>query len=672
MKCRYRYWMKRNSIFLLAIAVFSVLSFLAPSWSYAQQTLPKTDVEQLKKIASEATDIETLIVLATPRSLSQARSRTKASPYLSEPNKAALDAIAKSIGLILYGPKNAPFEIPVLAKGADQKYITCLAGLSDASAGKSPKIFENGSCSLMGELISALPFFRDSRNEIRAGALVAISRLEDLGGISTVPPLVRGQIALEAKQYTEAASQFQKALELDALSEKPACGLARAWIALGEPGKAKQVLDPIISIALAESAKEISAKDGYNEDPSSNKVASSGGGYIETTEAEQNILSADIKSLYGLALYHLNNILDAEPWLKAALKEDASRTDLLVPLAHAALQRRDYASAWKNLEGASKIASKDRNWLILKSQYALENSRQVDAERFARTAVSQYPQDPVALAQLVRAIQESTDAQRHKEATDLAKKVLDITKNEPPNLTPLEQAWRKQAEDKAFQFLVMENYNNQDWIMAAKYLQEAGGVPLDKEMVATILRKSGNVQEALQFALSWYIQEPTSEKAVEAYLRSLAMATGATLASAAPTRDVPTAILPGMSGLEMRQEEGANLALLDIVLKFIAAPFSKELKSFLYYMSATLQSDENKAIDQLKDALAERADNVEALVSLASIYLNRYNRQSDKSDTINRDKAVLYLEQAKSLRPSDDEIKARINQLEAELGYSSR
>jgi len=124
MKCRYRYWMKRNSIFLLAIAVFSVLSFLAPSWSYAQQTLPKTDVEQLKKIASEATDIETLIVLATPRSLSQARSRTKASPYLSEPNKAALDAIAKSIGLILYGPKNAPFEIPVFKqknKGKEDK-----------------------------------------------------------------------------------------------------------------------------------------------------------------------------------------------------------------------------------------------------------------------------------------------------------------------------------------------------------------------------------------------------------------------------------------------------------------------------------------------------------------------------------------------------------------------
>jgi tetratricopeptide (TPR) repeat protein len=208
--------------------------------------------------------------------------------------------------------------------------------------------------------------------------------------------------------------------------------------------------------------------------------------------------------------------------------------------------------------------------------------------------------------------------------------------------------------------------------MASKYLQEAGGVPLDKEMVAVILRKSGNVQEALQFALSWYLQEPTSEKAVEAYLRSLAMATGGGLASAAPTRDVPTAIVPGLPGLGMSQDEGANSALLDIVLKFIAAPFSKELKSFLYYMSATLQSDENKAISQLKDALAERADNVEALVSLASIYINRYNRQSDKSDTTNRDKAVLYLEQAKSLHPNDDEILARIKQLEAELGYSSR
>ncbi|OQB95400.1 MAG: Tetratricopeptide repeat protein [Spirochaetes bacterium ADurb.Bin110] len=636
--------MRYNSFFPLIIGTVAMLCIGTPRWSSAQQALPKTDVEQLKKIANEATDIEALIVRATPQSLTQASSKINASSYLSAPDKAALDAIVNTISVIVYGPKNAPFEIPAAVKEANQKYITCLVGLGDASAGKSPQIFENGACSMMSELICALPFFRSSRSEVRSQVLIAIARLEAFGGISAVPSLVRGQIAFEAKQYVEAANEFQKALELDTFSEKSACGLARAFLAQGKPEKAKQALDPIVSHSLAES----SAKAG---------------------EAS---LSTDLKSLYGIALYNLNNILDAEPWLIAALNEDPSRTDLLVPLAHAAMQRRDYSAAWKNMEGASKIASKDRTWLILKSQYALENSRQIDAERFARTAVSYFPQDPVALAQLVQTLQKSEDKERHKEAGDLAKTVLDLTKNEVPNLTPLEQAWRKQAEDKAFQFLVMESYNNQDWIMASKYLQEAGGVPLDKEMVAIILRKSGNVQEALQFALGWYLQEPTSEKAVEAYLRSLAMVAGGGLASAAPTRDVPMAIVPGLPGLGMSKDEGANSALLDIVLKFIAAPFSKELKSFLYYMSANLQSDENKAIDQLKDALAERADNVEALVSLSSIYLNRYNRQSDKSDTTNRDKAVLYLEQAKSLHPTDDEIRERIKQLEAGLGYSSR
>jgi hypothetical protein len=84
-------------------------------------------------------------------------------------------------------------------------------------------------------------------------------------------------------------------------------------------------------------------------------------------------------------------------------------------------------------------------------------------------------------------------------------------------------------------------------------------------------------------------------------------------------------------------------------------------------MSASLQSDENKAIDQLKDALAERADNVEALVSLADIYLARYNRQFDKRDTTNRDRAMRYLGQAKALSPTDKDLLARISQLEAQL-----
>jgi len=645
MKIRFRFSAAIRNIFLVSIALAGMLALVVPGSGYAQQALPKIDTEQLKKITSESSDLEALIVLATPQSIAQAQARIEASQYLSAPDKVALDAFARNVGLIVYGAKDTRLEIPAAAQGASQKYITCLVGLADASSGEIPRIFQNAACSTMSEFISSLTFFRSSRNETRDQALAALGRFEALGSVSVVPMLIKGQIALESKQYGDSAKNFQQALALDQQSQKAACGLARASLALGNPEGAKKALDPIVTRAGAGTA-DIAGQAGAATRPG---------------------LSSDYKSLYGMTLYSFNDILDAEPWLAAALKDDPTRTDVLVPLAKAAMQRRDYPAAWRYLESAAKTASQDRTWLVLKSQYALENSRQYDAERFARSAVRYFPKDPVAIAQLILALQISPDQARHLEAAELAKVVLELTNVQNANLTPFEQARRAQARDEALQFLVSESYNQQDWAAAANYIHEAGSAPLDKEMVATILRKSGNVQAAVQFASSWYARDPNSEKAVEAYLRSLAMATGGGLASAAPASDVHTGLGIAFSALGVGQGGSANSAILDMVVKFIAAPFSKELKSFLYYMSASLQDDENKAIDQLKDALAERADNVEALVSLASIYLDRYNRQSDKSDTTNRDKALRYLTQAKALNPTDNDLRARISQLESQI-----
>jgi tetratricopeptide (TPR) repeat protein len=643
MKIRFRISAIIFDIFLAGIAMGGIPAFFLPSIAYAQQTLPKIDTEQLKKITGESSELEALIVQATPQSIAQARAHIAASQYLSAPDKAALDAVARGVDLVVYGAKGARVEIPAAAQGASQKYITCLVGLIDASSGEIPHVFENGACSIMSEFISALAFFRSSRNETRDQALAALARFEALGGVSAVPVLIKGQIALESKQYDDSAKNFQQALALDPQSQKAACGLARALLMLGKPEDAKKALDPIMT-----------GTEGMNA-----SLANA---------ATQTNLGANYKLLYGMTLYSLNRVLDAEPWLAAALKEDPTRTAALIPLAEAAMQRRDYPAAWRYLESASKTASQDRTWLVLKSRYALENSRQSDAERFARSAVRYFPKDPVAISQLIQALQKSSDQARHLEAVDLAKVVLDLTDAQDTSLIPFEQARRVQARDIALQFLVSESYSHQDWAAAANYIQEAGSAPLDKEMVATVLRKSGNVLAAVQFASSWYAQDPNSEKAVEAYLRSLAMATGGGLASAAQASDAHTGLGIAMSALGPSQGETANSAMLEMVVKFIAAPFSKELKSFLYYMSASLQNDENKAIDQLKNALVERADNVEALVSLASIYLDRYNRQSDKSDTTNRDKAIRYLTQAKALNPTDNDICARISQLEAQLG----
>lgn len=631
MKIRFRISSAVRGFFSAWILIVVFMVSGMPLITEAQQALPKIDSEQLKKISGESAEIEALIIRATPHSITEARQRIETSLYLSAPDKAALGAIASGIGLILYGPKDSRFEIPAAAQGASQKYIACLVGLVDAFAGKYPQIFASEPCSTLTELISSLPYFRSAKSEVREKVNGALSRFDALGGVSVVPMLIRGQIALDSKEYGTAEKEFSSALALDTKSEKSACGFARASLALGKLQAAKNALDPIATGVIASNT------------------------------------SAEFKALYGLTLYNLNNVLDAEAWLASALKDDPGRTEVLVPLAEAAIQKRDYSAASRYLESAAKAFSQDRTWLVLKSQYALENSRQADAERFARSAVRYFPKDPVALSQLILALEKSTDEVRHAEAVDLAKAVLDLAMNKETALVPLEEARRAQARNQALQFLVSESYNHQDWVTAAAYLQAAGGLPLDKNMVATILRKSGNIQASIQFASSWYAQEPGSEKAVEAYLRSLAMATGGGLASAASASDVHTGLGIALSALGIGKDGSANSALLDLVLKFIAAPYSKELKSFLYYMSASLQSDENKAIDQLKDALAERADNVEALVSLADIYLARYNRQFDKRDTTNRDKAIRYLGQAKALSPTDKDLLARISQLEAQL-----
>lgn len=630
MRIRFRFLTIFFNIFLILISGGVVET------AHAQQALPKIDAEQIKKITNEASDIETLIVRATPQSITQAQAKIKDSQYLSSADKAVLDAIARGVNLAVYGQKGAHLEIPAAIEGANQKYITCLVGLVDVVSGKAPQVFEGGNCSTMSEFISSLVFFRSSKNELRNQSLAALSRFETLGSVSAVPSLIRGQLAFETKQYDESVGCFQKALELDTQSQKAACGLARVLLLLEKPETAKKALDPIV------------ARNSVSEMLSSPQ-------------------SFDFKYLYGKCLYDLNNVLDAERWFAGALKDEPTRSDVLVPLAMAAMQRRDFSTAWRYLESATKTASGDRTWLVLKSQYALENSRQSDAERFARSAVRYFPKDPMALAQLIQALKKASDTARHEEAIGLAKAVLDLTKTQNSKLVPFEEAQRIKARDVALQFLVAESYDNQDWTAAANYLQDAGSAPLDKDMVATILRKSGNVGTALQFASNWYAQDPNSEKAVEAYLRSLAMFTGGGLASAAPVSDVSSGLGIALSALGVNKAGSMNSAMLDVVVKFIAAPFSKDLKSFLYYMSASLQNDQNKAIDQLKDALVERADNVEALLSLASIYLDRYDRQSDKSDTTNRDRAARYLGQAKALNPTDNDIKARITQLESQL-----
>jgi len=202
-------------ILLLSAVLMGIQAFVVPGIVYAQQTLPKLDDEHLKKITSETSGLEALIMKATPQSIAQAQAQIIVSPYLSDPDKVVLDVIARGVSLAVYGPKNVRIEVPSGAQGATTEYITCLVGLIDALSGNIPRVFQNSTYSTMTEFVTSLTFFRTSKNETREQALAAMARFEALGGTSVVPTLIRGQMALESKQYDEAAKQFQKALELD-------------------------------------------------------------------------------------------------------------------------------------------------------------------------------------------------------------------------------------------------------------------------------------------------------------------------------------------------------------------------------------------------------------------------------------------------------------------------
>ncbi len=205
--------------------------------------------------------------------------------------------------------------------------------------------------------------------------------------------LIRGQTALDSKEYGIAEKRVFSALSLDAMSGKSACGFARASLALGKPNAAENALDPIAAGIIASST------------------------------------SAEFKALYGLTLYNLNNVLDAETWLASALNDDPGRTEVLVPLAQAAIQRRDYSAA----PATSRVQQKPSPRIGPGSCLKANTHSRIPARAMLNALPVQlcdiFPKIRLRVAAHPGA-RKSTDEARHAEAADLAKAVLDLAMNE--------------------------------------------------------------------------------------------------------------------------------------------------------------------------------------------------------------------------------------------------
>jgi tetratricopeptide (TPR) repeat protein len=307
-------------------------------------------------------------------------------------------------------------------------------------------------------------------------------------------------------------------------------------------------------------------------------------------------------------------------------------------------------------------------YLLLKTHYAQAVGRKDEALKTARKALQLYPADPEIMIQLASLLFAGPE-EGHQEAVGLCTEVLRQLSAPPVQndqgsgglaYSPLQKLLRKQAEAAANRYLLQEAYNHQEWYRAAALLDSIDSAKLDKAMVATILRKSGKIMEAVQFASSWYREYPNSENAAEAYLRSLAAAgTGSGVAavsgSAMPDTGLGILLSAGQYGLPGTQP--SMNPLVGIVLSMLSGTTSTQMRSYLLYLKGTLQTDDSAAIESYRAALLEKADNVEAMIALAKTYA----RMGDKP------KALYYVRQAMMIGIQDADLALEAKALEASL-----
>lgn len=619
-----------RGIFLLSAAV--AMAAIAPV-AHAQSSLVMTAPETIVKSLYPRSELEKLIVLGTPESLAKAKEGLANSRLVPPDEKPALDEIIRGVSSILYGPSEI-FSIGTDAKHFAKRDSVAIAQLIDASRGKIFAVPQGTDTSMLTELLPALAVFRTEDREIVRVANEYADRFESSGiAPSVIPDLVRAKTAKSAGDWAKAYVIY----------EKIANRHSDVWIARFELGC----------------------------------IAYRRGLYAEAEAYLSSVYplrSQDPKFLaaYASALYQNARFADAEPIVRRALESDPGNPDLATALAHILIDRNAFQEAQTYVDTLGRKKPGDRSYLYLKTLQLKGLGRREEALRWARRAFQQYPRDAefmVILAGLLFA----GPKDGHREAVLLAqeaKRVIREGSAQADGLaamrSPLSLALLSEADSEASRYLVVDAYNRQDWYAAATLLDSQERETMDKAMVATILRKSGRIGEALSYSSDWFSQNPESEAAAEAYLRTLAVASSGTAVASLGSGGISD--IGGGLGILSLLTAGSSAAgsssqsnLLGLVLKIISggdmASYSSSLRSYILYLNGTIQKDRAAAIENYHKALFEEADNIEAILGLAVLY----KESGDVS------KAQFYLRQARMIGTNDKDLLKTMEELEKAL-----
>lgn len=619
-------------LFIRLIAFLSTLSALAGA--FAQTSIPLVSPSTLPKLLYSRPEIERCIILATPESLARAKDELGESKVISVDEKAALAEIIRGVSLVLYPPppRHDNGVKPVGAKltddegeaffvdpslGTIQKMDSLLlTQLVQASQGH---IFASGdgtAASSLSELLPALAIFRSKDPETMRSAFEYAVRFEaTVKADSVIPGLVQARYYLRSGETEKARSRYGSLLE--AHPDLWPARLAFGTLALekGDPRGAIGYLQPLLA----------------------------------SRETDPAFLLP-----YALSLYQDGRFADAERFVLEGLVVYPSSADLAEAEAQILQDRNEFAKSGPYLDVAAKRKPNSRAYLFLRTTQYAGIGRKDEALKWARKTFQAYPNDPEAMVLLANCLSAGPESGRAeaKALAEAARGIFASSTAQPR--TPLATSLRTQAANEATRILLLDACDRQDWYQAASLLDAQDRGSLDKNLVATILRKSGRTTEALDFASAWYASAPNSDPAAEAFLRSLA---AVALASAAKpgTSDSGPGILSLASAAA--PEALVQPELVNLVLRLLATASSPSMQSFLYYLKGSLSTDQDAAIDNYRAALLARADNVEALLALAKIYASKGDAQ----------KALFYVKQATMLGVTDKDLDAQLKALEKSL-----
>ena len=617
--------------------IFFIILFV--SSAYAQTTLPMTPPESLPKLVNSRVEIERCIILATPDSLRQAREAVYQSKMIHDNEKIALLEIIRGVSMILYPvytPRNQTlssgalvskipaspdsFFIDPALSGIKKHDALCLTQLVEASHGRIFSRPNGEESSFLTEILPALAIFRSEDKEIARVSLEYIDRFEAAGAYrSAIPGLVRSRAAKLAGELRNSYAWNRVILGSFPDVWPASLDLGLISLAFEQPVQALAFLAPL--------AEQLQGNPAFLE-------------------------------AYGIALYRNTKFAEAEPIVSKALESNPGNVDVALIQAHLFIERNTYEKALPLLEAYGRKKPTDRMYLYLRALLARGLERREESLRWARRALQGNPEDPELMV-LVSGILFSGPASGHAEAVLLAKEAKRLFA-EGNSSIPLVVAMREEAEREATRYLLLDAYNKQDWYTAVTLLDTNETQSLDKAVVATILRKAGKTEEAVEFSSEWFAKAPHSEAAAEAYLRALsAKASGTGLVSLGSIMRTDAPLPPSKTIVDiiMGSTNSEQSALVGLVIKLLPGSYSPRMMSYLQYLFGTFQTDQSVAIDSYRTALLERPDNIEAIIALAKIY-------RDKGDI---QKAQFYIRQAKLVGIADKDLEKALIEVEKSL-----